>query len=63
MIATFLNELFAAAVATLPRLFLLGAPVLLLAIVLAALADWKLGNAGVRGCAAPADDAKPRGRA
>ena len=42
MLATFLNELLATLVAALPRIFLLGAPVLVLGIVLAAIADTKL---------------------
>lgn len=42
MIAAFLNELIAALVGTLPRLFLLGAPFLVIGIVLAAMLDTKL---------------------
>ena len=42
MTATFLNELFAAMVRTLPRLFLLGAPFLAIGIIVAAIADTKL---------------------
>lgn len=41
MIASFLNELLATLVQALPRIFLVGAPVLLVAIVLAALVDAK----------------------
>lgn len=42
MMATFLNELFATVFGTLPRLFLFGAPFLLIGIVLAAFLDTKL---------------------
>lgn len=42
MIASFLNELITASVEALPRLFLLGAPLLVIGIVLAALLDAKL---------------------
>jgi hypothetical protein len=48
MLATFLNELLATLVAALPRIFLLGAPVLVLGIVLAAIADTKLPGEGKR---------------
>jgi hypothetical protein len=41
MIASLRNELIATIVGTLPRFFLLGAPLLITAIVLAALADTK----------------------
>ena len=42
MTATFLNELFAAMVRTLPRLFLLGAPFLAIGMLIAAIADTRL---------------------
>ena len=42
MLATFLNQLFATVIATMPRLFLFGAPFLVLGIVLAAYLDAKL---------------------
>lgn len=47
MIASLLNELIAALVASLPRVFLFGAPVLATVIVLAALVDARMpGHAG-----------------
>jgi hypothetical protein len=49
MYASFLTELLAAFVATLPRIFLLGAPVLLVTIVLAAFADAHLPGSASRG--------------
>jgi len=48
MTATFLNELFAAMVRTLPRLFLLGAPFLAIGIMIAAIADTKVPNGAAR---------------
>jgi hypothetical protein len=42
MTATLLNELFAAMVRALPRLFLLGAPFLAIGIIVAAIADTRL---------------------
>ena len=42
MLASFMNELLATLVQALPRLFLVGAPILVIAIVLAALADTRL---------------------
>ena len=42
MIASFLNELIALVMASLPRVFLFGAPVLAIGIVLAALADARM---------------------
>lgn len=48
MFASFLTELLAAFVATLPRLFLLGAPFLVLAIVVAAIADTHLPGSASR---------------
>ena len=42
MLASFLNQLLATLVTALPRIFLLGAPVLLVGILLAAIADTKL---------------------
>ena len=47
MIASLLNELIAAVIAALPRVFLFGAPVLAIGIVLAALVDTRMpGHAG-----------------
>ena len=47
MIASLLNELIAEAIGALPRVFLFGAPVLAIGIVLAALADARMpGHAG-----------------
>lgn len=42
MLASFLNQLFTAAVETLPRLFLRGIPFLAMAILLTALIDTRL---------------------
>jgi hypothetical protein len=42
MIASLLNELIAEVIGALPRLFLFGAPVLAIGIVLAALADARM---------------------
>ena len=42
MLASLLNELIAAVIAALPRVFLFGAPVLAVAVVLAALADARM---------------------
>ena len=49
MTATFLNELFAAMVRALPRLFLLGAPFLAIGIMIAAIADTKLPEKATHG--------------
>jgi len=47
MLASFLNAVFAISIEALPRLFLFGAPFLIIGIVLAALVDAKLpGNDG-----------------
>jgi hypothetical protein len=42
MIASFLNELIATVVQALPRIFLVGAPVLVVGIILAAIVDARL---------------------
>jgi len=46
MLASLLNELIAAVIAALPRVFLFGAPVLAVAVVLAALADARMPGHG-----------------
>ena len=47
MIASLLNELIATVIAALPRVFLFGAPILAISVVLAALADARMpGHAG-----------------
>jgi hypothetical protein len=42
MIASFLNELIATVVQALPRIFLVGAPVLVVGIILASIVDARL---------------------